>query len=246
MANNLGVFVAVEQKQNASEEDSTSAAANVGITLGILGAFALVGVGILIGFYLWEYNGGLLHAQKTTPNNISEQTNDLFGNTAKSNTASEWTTYTDASFTIQHPKSWQVTKGFSSKSDIIFYDPTSIQSSVQNGQESRVPTVFVDILSLSQASQSAAMLVQELGKQNNTQIQMQQSPDYQADMVLYDTKAKNKNLAWTQNNVLILFSTSLQQFSPDSVEYKIIKSFKLTTPTNTNNSQQVLPPKPAT
>lgn len=235
MGKTLGVFVAMEQEE-VKEDEPVSNATNAKITLVLFGGLMLIGVGIAIGYFLWSYHGGYLKKMQPGQNTqaaagVPSDTQSLFDNTAQTANQTDpnsWETYTDPSFTIKYPKSWQVKKGFSSKDDLVLYDPTSIKSSQKNGAEVRTPAVFLDILLVQPASQSAQALVADLGKQNHTEIPMEMSPVYKENMVLYSNKVNTtNNIAWTQNNTLAFFSTSAKHLTDDTMENKILGTFQL-------------------
>lgn len=201
-------------------------------------ALILIGLGILLGYFLWgNKNTNQKEAQNTavplTPMPSGVQW--LMGLQAPSPAdtsagAGNWTQYTDVTFSIKYPVTWLIKRGFSAKDDLIIYDPKSIKVSTQNGQQIKTPSSYVDILSVSPASQSALQTVSDYitaMKQKNITIQSEESPVYKSDMILFDNPVgSGKNILWSHNNIQAMFNASLNHLTDNSTENQILQTFQ--------------------
>jgi len=199
-------------------------------------ALVFIGLGLLLGYFLW--------ANKTTQKSIQNATVPLTpapsdiqflmglqSSPSQSNAAAgNWTMYTDVNFSIKYPTTWLLKRGYSAKDDLIIYDPQSIKVSTQNGTQIKSPSTYIDILSVTAASQSAAQTVADYVnamKQKNITIQTELSPVYKSDMVLFDNPAgAGKNLLWSHSNMQIMFNTSMQHITDNSIENQILQTFQ--------------------
>lgn len=190
-----------------------------------------IGVGVFVGYML-----GQNKSNQNNDQNINQLVTPglnpsgiLFNNTSQqSSNASGWTIYTDVNFSIKYPVNWLVKKGFSSQSDVVIYDPASIKQVTQNNQQVRIPTSFVDILSVGAATQSAQQIFDNYKQQaSDSALQEEQSPTLGQNLVLFDNGKSSGNTAlWTQEGMLAQFAASIQHLNDNSAENKILQTFQ--------------------
>jgi len=138
--------------------------------------------------------------------------------------------YTDINFSIKYPVAWLLKKGYAAKDDLIIYDPKSIKISTQNGKQVKTPASYVDILSISAATQSASQTIDTYVtamQQRSITVQSELSPLYKSDMVLFDNPAgSGKNILWSHDNMQIMFNTSILHLTDNSIENQILQTFQ--------------------
>lgn len=194
----------------------------------------LVGVGAYIGYVMGEnkYKDSQAKSQNIsdliTPGINPSGIQFLDGAQQSSENAANWTIYTDVSFSIKYPTNWLVKKGFSTKDDVIVYDPKSIKQVTENGTQVRIPSAYVDILSVGAATQSAAQMFDDYKIQSgNAALQNEQSPTLGTNLVLFNTgKSSANNILWSQDGFVAQFSTSIQHVSDTSIENKVLQTFQ--------------------
>lgn len=208
----------------------------------IVGILVFIGLGLFIGFIVGSNkdnpsNSQTLGAQISPVPTGIQFLNDSSQSSASDNTNS-WTLYTDINYSIKYPVTWLVKKGFSAKDDLIIYDPKSVK---QSGQ-SRIPTAYVDILSITASTQSASQIVDNYKnslKEKSTILQSEQSPTLGVNLVLFDNPgASGKNVLWSQDTMLAQFNTSMQHFADTSTENKILQTFQFIKQQQPQQSQQ--------
>lgn len=191
-----------------------------------------IGVGVFVGYIL-----GQNKSNQNNDQNINQLVTPglnpsgiLFNDASQqsSGTAANWTIYSDVNFSVKYPTNWLIKKGFSSQTDTIVYDPASIKQVTQNGQQSRIPTAYVDILSVGAATQSAQQIFDNANQQaSNSAMKDEQSPTLGQNQVLFNTgKSSGNTVLWTQDGMLAQFATSMQHLNDSSTENKILQTFQ--------------------
>ncbi|HSW88520.1 MAG TPA: hypothetical protein VLG12_05150 [Candidatus Saccharimonadales bacterium] len=194
----------------------------------------LVGVGAYIGYVMGEnkYKDSQAKSQNIsdliTPGINPSGIQFMDGSQSSSGNASNWTIYTDVAFSIKYPTNWLVKKGFSTKDDVVVYDPKSIKQVTENGTQVRIPSAYIDILSVGAATQSAAQMFDDYKVQaSNSALQSEQSPTLGPNLVLFNTgKSSANNVLWSQDGSVAQFSTSIQHLTETSTENKILQTFQ--------------------
>lgn len=191
-----------------------------------------IGVGVFVGYVLGEnknnQNNGQNLNQLVTPGPNPSGIQFYDASQQASNNASGWTMYTDVNFSIKYPVNWLIKKGFSSQSDVVIYDPASIKQVTQNGQQNRIPTSYVDILSVGAATQSAQQIFDNYKQQaSDSAAQDEQSPTLGSNLIMFNTgKSSGNTILWTQDGMLAQFSGSIQHLNDSSTENKILQTFQ--------------------
>lgn len=230
MENKSGLSFVIEQKQVAQDpnEPKEMSKEEIGflqfVSTLILGLI-FIGIGLFIGYVLWG-NKDITHPITNSP------VTSLLTPAQSNSSNSQWSIYTDTNYSIKYPTSWLLKRGFSSAGDLIIYDPNSITSVTKNGAQSRIPTTYVDIISVTASSQSATQVVSnyiDQMKQKNITVNSEQSPVYHDNMVLFDNPGgSGKNVVYTNNNTLAMFNTSATHLAGNSIEDTILQSFQFT------------------
>lgn len=199
------------------------------LSISMIVVIIIVGVCAFLGYMLGENKVAQPKAQSISPlvSPVISQSN-LQIPEAASNTSANWTIYTDVDFSIKYPTTWLVKKGFSTKEDVIVYDPKSIKAITQNGVQNRIPTSFVDILSVTASTQSAAQLFEAYKTQASSSASTsEQSPTLGADMVLVHSENSSSNtVLWSHNGLVAQFETSIQHLHETSTENSILQTFQ--------------------
>src|SRR5258708_3122051 len=176
--------------------------------LTLIAVVVLIGSAIFGGYMLGQTNG---KDQSKSPNintlispGIDQQGLQLPDASSNVNTTTNWTIYTDVAFSIKYPTTWLVKKGFSSKDDVIVYDPQTVKQLTQNGTQARIPSSFVDILSVTASTQSAAQTLAAYTLQaSSSAIKSEQSTTLGANLVLVNTgNASANTILWSQNGLI--------------------------------------------
>lgn len=197
--------------------------------LTMIAVVVLIGIGIFGGYVLGQNNSKEQSKNPSLNDLISPGlTQELQLPNAASSGNANWTIYTDVAFSIKYPTTWLVKKGFSTKDDVIVYDPQSVKQVTQNGTQVRMPSVFVDILSVTPATQSAGQMVDAYKIQaSSSAIKSEQSATLGANLVLVNTGNPSANtVLWSQNGLIAQFTTSIQHLTDTSTENKILQSFQ--------------------
>lgn len=231
MGDNVGFSFAVKEKQVQNEEEvpHINPAVSNAFVLIFLAVF-FVGLGLFAGYMFWG-NRSNNTENKTQGQTVPSDIKNLFSNdqTINSNT---WTIYTDLNFTIKYPITWLLKKGYAGRDDILVYDPKSIKQVKQGGVDQRIPTVYLDIFSIENSSESAAQVAAyyaEQMKQKNTNIKIEESPKLKSDLVLFDNPGGyGKNVVLSQKGMQARFNTSAEHLTDNSVVNQILQNFEFT------------------
>lgn len=229
----FGFSLVVEQKKVPQHEEMSRAAppqSSAGfyqiITTFIL-ALVFIGLGVFIGYLVWGGKNNKIESKDIDALVTPAQKELQFGDSANSD---GWTMYTDIDFSFKYPVTWMIKRGFSAKDDLIVYDPKSIKVSAQNGTQNRIPSVFVDVISVSASTKSASVVATEYidsMKQKGIDIQSEESPLLKSNMILFDNPERNgKNVVLSRDNMLATFVVSVKNFKENSTENTILQSFQ--------------------
>lgn len=230
----FGLSLTVEQKKIPQQEEEApsdtppqSAVGFFQIIITFILALVFIGLGVFIGYFIWGTKNNPGSAQGINALITPAQKELQFQDSENSD---GWTTYADISYSFKYPATWMIKRGFSTKDDVIVYDPKSIKISTVNGSQSRVPSRYVDVLSAGASKKDAKAVAAEYAdtmKQKGINVQSEESPVLKSEMILFDNpEGSGKNVVLSKDNMLATFITSVSHLTDNSTENAILQSFK--------------------
>lgn len=221
------------ENQYSPQSDSEGAAPLPFMFLTLIAVAVLICVGVFGGYLLGQSNSKDQSKSQHINTLVSPAADQGLqlpdSSNSNANTNTNWTIYTDVAFSIKYPTNWLIKKGFSTKDDLVIYDPTTVKQVTQNGTQERIPGSFVDILSVTAATQSAAQMVSSYKMQasNSAAIKTEQSTTLGENLVLVNMGNPSSNtILWSQNGMVAQFTSSIQHLSDTSIENKILQTFQ--------------------